>query len=232
MMAGTSPGIVQLGSGGWEATFEANTGHLWTVGSAGGGDTGLAMASSTNPSIAALAHGGYEVAFKCSDGNLCVYGSAGTNDTGLTMASGTSPSIAGLASGGYEVSFQAEPPPPAPVITQPVPSPVPQPGGRRHLRVKILLSWTWNHRRTRLTKVRMSRLPRSARIRILCHGAGCPRHAQTVVSRKLRRLEKATEGHVYRAGDIVFIRITARGYRAEQVRILIRDGTLPAIRLL
>jgi hypothetical protein len=51
MLAGTSPSIAALPSGGYEVAFQANTGNLWTVGSADNGDHKLGMLAGTSPSI-------------------------------------------------------------------------------------------------------------------------------------------------------------------------------------
>jgi hypothetical protein len=55
MRAGTSPSLTSLPSGsnlGYEIEFQANTGHLWTVGSNDHDDWGLSMAPDTSPSLA------------------------------------------------------------------------------------------------------------------------------------------------------------------------------------
>jgi hypothetical protein len=50
MMKGTSPSIIGLAGGGFEAAFEANTTALWTTGTAGTTNWGLGMYRGTNPS--------------------------------------------------------------------------------------------------------------------------------------------------------------------------------------
>ena len=90
-----------------ETAFQANTGTLWTVGSAGNTDWQLGMREATSPAIAALAGGGFEVAFQANTGSLWTVGNAGNTDWGLGMMAGTSPSITALAGGGFEVAFQA-----------------------------------------------------------------------------------------------------------------------------
>ena len=111
MMAGTSPSITALPTGGYLVAFQANTGDLWVVGSGGAsgpGNTAQGMASGTSPSITAPVTGGYEVAFQANSGVLVAYGSAANVNTGLGMASGTSPSITSLQGslGGVAVAFQ------------------------------------------------------------------------------------------------------------------------------
>ncbi|MFT4218296.1 MAG: CHAP domain-containing protein, partial [Micropruina sp.] len=110
MMAGTSPSIAVLPTGGYLVAFQANTGNLWVVGAGGAsgpGDTKYGMARGTSPSITALAGGGWEVAFQANTGSLWAVGSHHVGDMHAGMASGTSPTIAGLRTGGYMIAFQA-----------------------------------------------------------------------------------------------------------------------------
>ncbi len=90
-----------------ETAFQANTGSLWTTGSADTTNWGLGMRDGTSPSIAALSKGGYEVAFQANTTALWTVGTAGNRDWSLGMMPGTSPSITGLTNGGFEVAFQA-----------------------------------------------------------------------------------------------------------------------------
>ena len=94
-------------SGGAEVAFQANTGELWTVGSAIDTADNARLSSGTSPSIIALASGGDEVALQASTGLLWTVGSAVNVNWALGMRPGTSPAIAALAGGGYEVAFQA-----------------------------------------------------------------------------------------------------------------------------
>ncbi|MFN8077265.1 MAG: S1 family peptidase [Kineosporiaceae bacterium] len=105
MMAGTSPSVVSLPGGGWQAAFQANTGNLWTTGSLGTRDLGLGMKAGTSPSITTVGSS-YQIAFQANTGNLWTTGTLGTRDLGLGMMTGTSPSIT-AASGGYQAVFQA-----------------------------------------------------------------------------------------------------------------------------
>ena len=85
------PEITALPGGGYEAAFEANTGSLWTVGSAGNVSWPLGMWPGTSPAIAALAGGGYEVAFEANTGELWTVGSGGNKNWGLGMKAQTQP---------------------------------------------------------------------------------------------------------------------------------------------
>ena len=90
-----------------ETAFQANTGSLWTVGSAGNRDWALGMRGGTSPSITSLSGGGFQVAFQANTGSLWTVGTAGMRDWGLGLMNGTNPSITALANGGFEVAFQA-----------------------------------------------------------------------------------------------------------------------------
>ena len=91
---------------GFEAAFQANSGSLWTVGSAGDRDWALGMMARTSPVIATVG-GGFEVAFQANSGSLWTVGSAGDRDWALGMMAGTSPTMTALPGGGFEVAFQA-----------------------------------------------------------------------------------------------------------------------------
>lgn len=108
MLAGTSPSITALASGGYQQAFQSNVGTLVVRGDAGFIDTHLGMASGTSPSIAASASGGYMVAFQANTGTLWTFTPAqGGVNTFSGMMAGTSPAITALTSGGYQEAFQA-----------------------------------------------------------------------------------------------------------------------------
>jgi surface antigen len=87
--------------------FQANTGNLYTAGTAGVRNWGYGMMHYTTPSVVGLTNGNDELAFQANTGNLWSVGSDAHGDWKLGMMAGTSPAIAGLAGGGYEVTFQA-----------------------------------------------------------------------------------------------------------------------------
>ncbi len=96
-------------TGGYEMAFQANTGNLITVGSAGGTNWQQGMKSGTSPSITTLSNGGYEMAFQANTGELITVGTAGGTNRHQGMMPGTSPDITALPNGGYEMAFQANP---------------------------------------------------------------------------------------------------------------------------
>ena len=106
MMAGTSPSITTLSTGGYEMAFQAN-GNLFSAGQGGNQNWQQGMAPGTSPSITALPGGGYEMAFQANTGNLYTAGTTGITNWGQGMAPGTSPAITALKGGGIEIAFQA-----------------------------------------------------------------------------------------------------------------------------
>ena len=99
--------------------------------------------------------------------------------------------------------------------------------------MKILIKWSWNHRRTRLVRITVGRMPARTTLSITCRGQGCPAHKLHVTSRTLRRQHRTLRGgKVYRAGDRLLVSLSAPSWRPERARIMIRNGRLPAIELL
>jgi hypothetical protein len=119
-----------------------------------------------------------------------------------------------------------------PTVTRPVTTRLPRSKKRRALKVPITVSWTWNHAWTRLTRIRVGRLPRHATITIACRGRSCPQRAHEARDRHVRSRLRALTGTRYHAGDQILITLRAPGRSPERVEILIRDGRLPAAKLL
>jgi hypothetical protein len=121
--------------------------------------------------------------------------------------------------------------PTGPVVTTPVPTPLPVAHGMRALRIKVVLSWTWHGARIRLRKVTVGTMPRDTRLTMGCQGAGCPRHSTAKVAGagRARRALRRLAGRRYRAGDVLSVKLTARGYRGERARIFFRNGKRPLI---
>jgi hypothetical protein len=129
--------------------------------------------------------------------------------------------------------FLREVPPPAapPVVTTPVATPIPTPpkgtASRPRVRAKVTISWTWNHGRTRIHKVDVTRLPRRARITLRCMGRGCPMTKRSATAAHLRVFVHRLIGTTYRSGDRLLITISAPGRVPERARITIRNGRMP-----
>lgn len=114
-------------------------------------------------------------------------------------------------------------------------TPAPAPARRHHRRrlaVRIVISWRWNGRHTRLVRVRLGRLPRRAVLSISCRGRGCPAHKVYATRHTLVRRHRSLPGRMYRAGDRLLLTLTAPSYAAERARIVIRNGRVPAVKLL
>src|SRR6185437_3564248 len=76
-----------------------------------------------------------------------------------------------------------------PVVTTPVSTPLPVAHGVRALRIKVVLSWTWNGARIRLRRVKVGTMPGDTKLAMGCQGSGCPRHsaAKAAGARQVRR---------------------------------------------
>jgi hypothetical protein len=128
------------------------------------------------------------------------------------------------------------PPPvttPPPTGSGPVSVAPPRPKTPHKLAVKILLRWTWSHRRTRLVRITVGRVPAHTAFSITCRGGGCPAHKLHVAGAALQKHRRSLRaGKVYRAGDRLLVSLSAPSWRAERARIMIRNGRKPGMRLL
>lgn len=150
-------------------------------------------------------------------------------------------SLSGSVNGKPELGFikLRWPAAPAPVVMSPPVQPepivvtVPKPHGRRHVKVRITLGWTWNRAQTRLNWIKFGRLPKAAMISVGCRGLGCPRpRAMSARARQLRGLVRSLAGRRYRAGDRLLIRISVPGEVPERAEVWIRYGEIPRARLM
>jgi hypothetical protein len=150
-----------------------------------------------------------------------------------TDANGDALEIARGANGAWSAVPIPTPPVVEPVaVSQPLPVPPTRShGGKRALRVRFVLDWTWDHARTRLRSIRVAGVPRKARIEVRCRGRGCPRGAVTADYRRLAGFRRTLEGRVFRAGDVITITVSAPRRRAERIRVRIRDGKEPEAHL-
>ena len=118
-----------------------------------------------------------------------------------------------------------------PVVTSPVSTPLPVAHGSRALHIRVTLSWTWDGAHIRLRKVKVGSMPGDTKLTTGCSGAGCPRHSAATASgaRRVRRALLALAGRRYRAGDVMSVKLTAKGWRQERARIFFRNGKKPLI---
>jgi hypothetical protein len=176
----------------------------------------------------------------CGGGSDDLVGDDGNGNLYRTMIS--FPAGLGIPAGSHILSstltIAYQPPgspttaPTPPVVTTPVSTPVPTPAARRSLKIKLVLSWTWNRATTRLHGLKVGSLPGDTGLSMTCRGRGCPRHSKTSVTgaRAVRRTLRSLAGRRYRAGDVLTIRLSAPGYRPEQAEVVFRAGKLPSIR--
>jgi hypothetical protein len=170
------------------------------------------------------------------DGNLVVYDSTGhplwdTTTNGKGAGGSQAPPAPAPAT-----CPPPPPPPPTPpaVVSAPRATELPLPTVPRELAVRLRISWTWNHRITRLHTARIGSFPGGAQIFVQCRGKGCPgkRDISARGGSRIRRLVHALRGKRYRAGDRLLIILTAPGYLPERALVKILDGRLPQITLL
>jgi hypothetical protein len=105
MAPGTSPAIVNIGSGADELAFQGADGTLWSYDDATGasGSAQTAMSAGTSPSIA-VTSSGLEIAF-VSGGTLETNSGGASTSLGLSVAPGTSPVITSVG-GAPRIAFQ------------------------------------------------------------------------------------------------------------------------------
>jgi hypothetical protein len=233
-------------------------GGYWLVGSDGGvfsfGDAhfyGSEATTTLNAPVVGIAAtpdgGGYRLAG--ADGGVFTFGdarywgSAAGRTTGGVVGlaaapNGTTYRLFGADERAYAFTAPSPPspppppPPPAAVQTHPVATLLPVPRAARALKIRMTISWTWNHRTTRISRIRIGSMPGRSRLAVQCRGRGCPRRRAVSATgrRGIHRLLRWLTGTRYRAGDALSVSLTAPGYRAERARISVRDGRLPLVR--
>lgn len=106
------------------------------------------------------------------------------------------------------------------------------PRGHGRIRAQFVISWRWTGAHTTMRSIAVRGLPRGASIAVSCRGRHCPRlRPHTGRGRAVRTLLRSLGGRRYAAGDRILITI-ARGRRRERVALTIRNGRVPAARLL
>lgn len=115
-----------------------------------------------------------------------------------------------------------------------IPVPIAPAHHGRLIHPRIEFRWHWNRGRTRLVKVRVARLLKTATIHISCRGTGTDCRARPISARPrtVRHLIRVLVGRVYRAGDTILVSVTARGYQSLRARITIRYNKVPTVRVL
>lgn len=131
-----------------------------------------------------------------------------------------------------EVPKPPPPPPPPQTATTPVPTPPAGKPGHPRVRVRIAIEWKWNGAHTSIRKIRVSTLPRGARITVKCSGRGCPMTRRSARAAHLKILLRRLVGTTYGAGDVIFITVSAPGRTPERAQVKIRNGRKPLAALL
>jgi hypothetical protein len=127
----------------------------------------------------------------------------------------------------------ATPPPSSPAPSS-SPTPIPVPHGRRALKIRVVLYWTWLGRVTTLDRVRVltRRLPHRLHVGITCHGHGCPfKRRNASGARPVRRVLGRLKRRRFRTGDQLRVDFTLRGRRPDISLIKIRNNRVPRVRL-
>jgi hypothetical protein len=222
---GSAPAVASLGYGNENVFWGGTYGRLWQANWDSTSWNGVNLNGPTSvgfgpmdsaPTVAAVPPDEYDVFWIGPNSDLWeaqLVGQTWTSDQSLGPMVAAPPTPAQPTPG------------PAPVTVNPPPAP-------RHLRVKILMSWSFNGIHTRLYKMRFDRLPARARITVTCHGRACPRRPASADRRHVRGLIKSLESRRYRAGQRLNITVRAPGLLPERARLTIRDGALPLAELL
>ncbi|HEX4109428.1 MAG TPA: hypothetical protein VHX88_14925 [Solirubrobacteraceae bacterium] len=192
-----------------------------------------ALSNPQVPSVVAAADGSPTSAIVSGGGDEFVW-YAGSNDA--IWEDFWNGSAWSEQSRGGSVGAPAPAPPPAPaptpVQTTPVPTQTPTSKAPHRVHAKLIISWTWNGRHTRIARIRVKGLPHDGILSLHCHGHGCPVGALSAGHRRLGGMLHALGAGAYRAGDELTFVLSAPRLRPEVVQVVIRDARLPTARLL
>ncbi len=101
------------------------------------------------------------------------------------------------------------------------------------LRARFAISWRWARTVTELRTITAAAVPRAATVAVSCTGRHCPRlPARAVSGSHLRTLLHRLRGTRLHPGDALLITVRARHRRPERIRLTIRRGARPRVRLL
>jgi hypothetical protein len=101
------------------------------------------------------------------------------------------------------------------------------------LRARFAISWRWARTVTELRTITAAAVPRAATVAVSCTGRRCPRlPARAVPGSHLRTLLHRLRGTRLHPGDALLITVRARHRRPERIRLTIRRGARPRVRLL
>lgn len=105
---------------------------------------------------------------------------------------------------------------------------------RRHAWARFSVTWHWRGTVTTARAVSVSRLPARTGAQASCTGPGCPDLRVTSASgaRAARALLRDLPGRRFHSGDALLLTFRAPRHAPERVRVTIRDGRHPVLRLL
>jgi hypothetical protein len=118
-----------------------------------------------------------------------------------------------------------------PVLTGTAPITVVPHRRHGHVNVKVIARWHWFPTRTRLRSLGLVKLPRHATVRLSCSGRRCPSSHYVGRSGHLATFRHRVSGATFAAGDRLVLTISVSHRRPERVRIRIRAGRKPLMRL-
>lgn len=102
---------------------------------------------------------------------------------------------------------------------------------RRRLNVAMQVTWRFVRGTTRLRSVRIGRLPRDGTVAFRWL-TGHRHHRERVGARRVPVLERHLRGRTFRAGQRIYVRVSAPHRIARRDEIMIRAGRLPRMRAL
>ena len=170
------------------------------------------------------------------DSSLAANGGFENGPTGWLTYPGTNSTYVVIPSGQIKATIVTPSPPVQPT---PQPTPIPVPKGKHALKIKLVIKWTWDHGTTRISAIKVGHFPHSTTFTLTCTGTGkgkstgrgCPRPLKLSAKgpKHIHALLKKLIGHRYRAGDVLMVTFTAKGWRRERARIVIRRGRKPRV---
>jgi hypothetical protein len=161
------------------------------------------------------------------DGSLAANGGFENGPGGWATYPGTNSAYVVIPSGQIKATIVT----PTPVQPTPQPTQIPLGKGKHALRIKLVIKWTWRRGTTRVSKIAIGRFPHSTRFTLACKGKGCARPLKLSAAgpKRSHALLKKLIGRGYRAGDVLTVAFTARGWKRERARITIRRDRKPLV---
>jgi hypothetical protein len=114
-------------------------------------------------------------------------------------------------------------------ITTSNPTVTPVPRSHRAVRARFVIHWRWSATVTDLISISAAHVPPSARVTVACAGRGCPRlPVRSASAGHLRALLRGLAHRRFRAGERLYLTVSAPGLRSERIAVRMRRGRIPA----